>query len=69
MNQYFKIHEAETYAFYKVLKALFNDEKYKAVSTDAEMLYGLLLDCMHLSVKNNWVDNAPIFGWQSGSMS
>lgn len=37
-------------------KALFTDEKYKAVSTDAKMLYGLLLDRMHLSVKNGWVD-------------
>lgn len=56
MNQYFKIHEAETYVFYKVPKALFADEKYKTASTDAKMLYGLLLDRMHLSVKNNWVD-------------
>ena len=35
---------------------LFTDEKYKDVSTDAKMLYSLLLDRMHLSVKNGWVD-------------
>ena len=40
LNQYFKIHEAENYAFYKVPKLLFTNEKYKAVSTDAKMLYG-----------------------------
>lgn len=56
MNQYFKASEAENYVFYKVPKALFTDEKYKAVSTDAKMLYGLLLDRMHLSVKSGWTD-------------
>ncbi len=56
MNQYFKASEAENYVFYKVPKALFTDEKYKAVSTDAKMLYGLLLDRMHLPVKNGWTD-------------
>ena len=42
--------------FYKVPKALFTEEKYKPVSTDAKMLYGLLLDRMHLSAKNCWTD-------------
>lgn len=42
--------------FYKVPKALFTEEKYQQVSTDAKMLYGLLLDRMHLSLKNGWVD-------------
>ena len=55
MNRYFKISEAQNFAFYKVPKALF-EEKYKSVSTDAKMLYGLLLDRMYLSVKNGWVD-------------
>lgn len=48
--------EAESYVFYKVPKALFTEEKYKPVSTDAKMLYGLLLDRMHLSAKNGWTD-------------
>lgn len=55
MNKYFKISGAQNFAFYKVPKALF-EEKYKSVSTDAKMLYGLLLDRMYLSVKNNWID-------------
>ena len=46
----------ESYVFYKVPKALFTEEKYKPVSTDAKMLYGLLLDRMHLSAKNGWTD-------------
>ena len=50
------VSESEQFAFYKVPKVLFTDEKYKTVSTDAKMLYGLLLDRMYLSVKNGWVD-------------
>ena len=54
MNRYFKTSDAKNFAFYKVPKALF-EEKYKSVSTDAKMLYGLLLDRMYLSVKNGWI--------------
>ncbi len=56
MNKYFKKNEAEKYVFYKIPKALFTDDKYKSVSTDAKMLYGLLLDRMYLSAKNGWID-------------
>ena len=35
---------------------MFTEEKYRSVSTDAKMLYGLLLDRMHLSAKNGWTD-------------
>ena len=56
LNPYFKLSEAESYVFYKVPKALFTEEKYKPFSTDAKMLYGLLLDRMHLSAKNGWTD-------------
>ena len=55
MNKYFSVLGSEQFAFYKVPKALF-EEKYKSVSTDAKMLYGLLLDRMYLSVKNSWID-------------
>lgn len=57
MNKYFKKNETEKYAFYKIPKVLFTDEKYKTISTDAKMLYGLLLDRMYLSAKNSWIDN------------
>lgn len=56
LNKFYTALEAETYVFYKVPKALFTDDKYRLVSTDAKMLYGLLLDRMHLSVKNGWTD-------------
>lgn len=52
MNEFYKASEAENHVFYKVPKALFTEGKYQSVSTDSKMLYGLLLDRMHLSVKN-----------------
>lgn len=44
-------------SFYKLPKVLFGDAKYKGVSTDTKVLYGLLLDRNSLSVKNGWIDN------------
>lgn len=55
VNKYFKISDAKNFAFYKVPKALF-EEKYKSVSSDAKMLYGLLLDRIYLYAKNSWID-------------
>lgn len=51
----FKIHESEQFAFYRIPKLLFTDP-FKNVSTDAKLLYGLFLDRMSLSQKNNWAD-------------
>lgn len=44
-------------SFYKLPKALFSDDRYKDLSTDAKVLYSLLLDRNSLSVKNGWIDN------------
>lgn len=43
-------------AFYKLPKALFSD-KYKSLSTDAKVLYALLLDRNNLSIRNGWIDS------------
>lgn len=48
--------EADTYAFYRVPKILFTDRTFDHLSTDAKLLYGLLLDRMQLSLKNGWLD-------------
>ena len=50
--------EAESYSFYRVPKTLFSDPIFHQLSTDAKLLYGLLLDRMQLSMKNGWVDEA-----------
>ena len=48
--------EAEQYSFYRVPKTLLTDSRYKGVSIEAKVLYGLLLDRMSLSVRNGWMD-------------
>ena len=48
--------EADQYSFYRIPKTLLTDPRYKSVSIEAKVLYGLLLDRMGLSVKNNWMD-------------
>lgn len=54
---YFYGSEAEQFTFYRIPKALFKDEMFKDLSTDAKLLYGLMLDRMGLSVKNRWFDD------------
>ncbi len=49
--------EADQYSFYKIPKLLFKDPYYKNLSTDAKVLYGLMLDRISLSVKNKWMDS------------
>ncbi len=55
-NEFFRLEESEQYAFYRVPKVLFTNDRYWNLSTDAKMLYGLLLDRMALSQRNGWVD-------------
>ena len=49
--------EAESYTFYRVPKILFTEKVFDSLSTDAKLLYGLLLDRMQLSLKSGWVDD------------
>jgi len=55
-NEYFSIEESEQFAFYRVPKLLFTDDRFWNLSTDAKLLYGLFLDRIALSQKNGWVD-------------
>ena len=48
--------EAEQYSFYRVPRLLIKDERFKGLSSDAKLLYGLMLDRMSLSMKNGWFD-------------
>jgi len=53
---YFYEQEADMFSFYRIPKLLFTDERFKALSMDAKVLYGLMLDRMSLSSKNQWYD-------------
>lgn len=48
--------EAEQFAFYRIPRILIKDERFKGVSSDAKLLYGLMLDRMSLSMRNGWID-------------
>ena len=48
--------EAESFSFFRIPKLLFTDHIFTKLSSDAKVLYGILLDRMNLSMKNNWID-------------
>ncbi|MGP1448763.1 MAG: replication initiator protein A [Filifactor alocis] len=48
--------EAESFSFFRIPKLLFTDPVFSKLSSDAKVLYGILLDRMNLSMKNGWID-------------
>ena len=56
--EYYYEQEAEMYNFYRIPKLLFTNEAFSWISCEAKILYGLMLDRMGLSIKNNWRDKA-----------
>lgn len=56
MYDYFYGAEADQFSFYRIPKVLFTEERFQSVSTEAKVLYGLLLDRMSLSARNGWLD-------------
>lgn len=56
LDYYYGI-EAEQFSFYRVPRLLIKDERYRGLSSDAKLLYGLMLDRMSLSMKNGWMDD------------
>ena len=53
---YYYGHSGEQYAFFRIPKLLLTDDRFAELSTDAKLLYGLLLDRMELSYRNGWID-------------
>ena len=58
MYDYFYGIQAEQFSFYRIPKLLFTHPAFKGMTTEAKTLYGILLDRMNLSAKNNWIDDA-----------
>lgn len=54
--EYFYGAQAEQFSFYRIPKELFTEPNFRELSTDAKVLYGILLDRMSLSLKNQWLD-------------
>ena len=53
---YFYGTESNQFSFYRIPKNLITEDYFKSMSTDSKLLYGLMLDRMSLSRKNNWFD-------------
>lgn len=59
---YYYGNDAELYSFYRIPRILLVDEAYAELSTDAKILYGIIIDRMGMSQKNQWIDeNNRIF--------
>lgn len=54
---YFYGDQADAFSYYRIPRALITGREFRHVSTDAKLLYGLLLDRMGLSSRNGWFDN------------
>lgn len=55
LDYYYGI-ETEQFSFYRVPRLLIKEERFKGLSSDAKLLYGLMLDRLSLSRKNGWLD-------------
>lgn len=58
LSDYFYGDEAEQFQFFRIPRQLITNPKFKHLSTDAKLLYGMLLDRMSLSAKNSWCDDS-----------
>lgn len=56
MFDYFYGNQSEQFAFICVPRIFFTDKKFVELSSDAKILYGILLSRMELSAKNGWMD-------------
>ena len=54
---YFYGMQAEIFSFLRIPKFLIKDGRFEKMSNEAKMLFGLLLDRMSLSMKNQWFDD------------
>ena len=48
--------ESSQFSFYRIPRSLIRDKQFKGLSTEAKLLYGLMLDRMGLSARNGWYD-------------
>lgn len=55
-DDFFGVEESEQFAFYRVPKLLFTTDRFRNLSAEAKLLYGLFLDRMSVSQKNGWID-------------
>ncbi len=55
-ESYFYGDEAMQFSYFRIPRQLITHPRFKPLSSDAKLLYGMLLDRMGLSIKNEWYD-------------
>lgn len=55
-EKYFYGVEAMQFSYFRIPGQLITHPRFKPLSSDAKLLYGMLLDRMGLSIKNEWYD-------------
>ena len=56
ISGYFYGDEATQFTYFRIPCQLITHPRFKHLSTDSKLLYGMLLDRMSLSIKNEWYD-------------
>ena len=54
--EYFYGGQSEYFSFYRIPRQLVTGAEFCDLSTDAKLLYGMMLDRMGLSARNGWYD-------------
>ncbi|MFG6393735.1 MAG: replication initiator protein A [Lachnospiraceae bacterium] len=54
---YYYGEDAGQFSFFRIPRQLIKDQRFKRLSSDAKLLYGLMLDRLALSIKNGWHDD------------
>jgi len=57
LSSYFYGDEATQFTYFRIPCQLITHPRFKHLSTDSKLLYGMLLDRMSLSIKNEWYDD------------
>lgn len=53
---YYNKSEAEQFTFIRIPKAMMTEKVFSSLSSQAKILYGMLLDRMGCAIKNKWID-------------
>ena len=56
VSDYFYGEESEQFSYFRIPRLLVRSKEFKTLSTEAKLLYGLMLDRMGLSAKHGWYD-------------
>ena len=53
---YYRKHDANQFNFIRIPKVLMTEESFDSLSLQSKLLYGMLIDRMSVSGKNQWID-------------